>query len=356
MRYKHIDIAKGIIILLIVFGHSPIIRLIPGLNEILLSFRLPVFFFLAGLFFKHKKSILSTIIDKSDVLLKPFFHTLIVLGFIKIIVQGIDPIHYFAGVIYGNGTTLPATWSPLWFLPHLWAIFVFCRCYIGLTKIEDKPIHLQIILPFTLLVAGYYAIHIFSRVTIELFGRVLIAQGLPFSLDIVFLSSFYFLMGFLLRERAIHFAFRFNLLLLAFSAFVAIHLLLDFSTNFNLRIYDHPVLCTLAAISMIYVVLSVSTLLSRVRLLSAVLTYIGSRSLFLLIFHNAFMWWSLMLLDKLNDRYYLLNAFFALIAGSVLPLLIRDIVKGNSYFSLLLLPLKNNPAFLRMRRVSRFFA
>ena len=51
MRYAHVDIARGIAILLVVLGHcfqsSDV-----ALNRVILSFHMPLFFFLSGVFAK----------------------------------------------------------------------------------------------------------------------------------------------------------------------------------------------------------------------------------------------------------------------------------------------------------------
>ena len=51
-RYEHVDIARGIAILLVVMGHS-CSSTSGDLNRMILGFHMPLFFFLSGLFAKE---------------------------------------------------------------------------------------------------------------------------------------------------------------------------------------------------------------------------------------------------------------------------------------------------------------
>ena len=51
-RYEHIDIARGVAILLVVLGHS-CLTVENSLNRFILSFHMPLFFFLSGVFAKR---------------------------------------------------------------------------------------------------------------------------------------------------------------------------------------------------------------------------------------------------------------------------------------------------------------
>ena len=71
------DIAKGIGILIIVYGHSWFVATsLDLMYPILASFVLPLFFFLSGVFFKPEQPFVEMAVRKADGLLKPFFFTL----------------------------------------------------------------------------------------------------------------------------------------------------------------------------------------------------------------------------------------------------------------------------------------
>ena len=68
-----IDIAKGLGIVLVVLGHNWIAQENTELFEIIFSFHMPLFFFLAGVFVGDSNNIIDFIIKKTDALLKPYF-------------------------------------------------------------------------------------------------------------------------------------------------------------------------------------------------------------------------------------------------------------------------------------------
>ena len=72
MRYAHIDIARGIAIILVVLGHCCQLTDI-ALNIVILSFHMPLFFFLSGVFAKSEtvKTIMGGAFSKAKKLLIP---------------------------------------------------------------------------------------------------------------------------------------------------------------------------------------------------------------------------------------------------------------------------------------------
>ena len=72
MRYAHIDIARGIAIILVVLGHCCQSTDI-ALNRVILSFHMPLFFFLSGVFAKSEtvKTIMGGVFLKAKKLLIP---------------------------------------------------------------------------------------------------------------------------------------------------------------------------------------------------------------------------------------------------------------------------------------------
>ena len=51
-RYLHIDMARGVAMILVVMGHS-CLSTQGDLNKMILSFHMPLFFFLSGIFAKE---------------------------------------------------------------------------------------------------------------------------------------------------------------------------------------------------------------------------------------------------------------------------------------------------------------
>src|SRR5262245_21386184 len=80
-RLRHIDVAKGIGMLLVVFGHSPpLLADRSTLFEVVFSFHVPLFFFLSGVFFKPERPFSEVVRTRAAALLRPFYFTLLVLS------------------------------------------------------------------------------------------------------------------------------------------------------------------------------------------------------------------------------------------------------------------------------------
>lgn len=344
-RQPYLDIAKGISILLVALGHSWALEHAQEPNSVLGSFRTPLFFFVAGLFFRHQKRFIDIILDKSDALLKPFFVTLTALGVLHILNYGVNPLRYFALLAYGNGRTIE--WVPMWFLPHLWLVFVFAWLLVRFTRLDNRGRAVQLAVLATLLVSGYWLMQKFWNIPVEILGKVRELPGLPFSADLVFVTSFYFLLGFVLRDSAGKFTFRAVPFWLVVGAFVALHWAFDYSINFNMRRYDHLLFSTAAALAGIYLVLSVSVLFARLAGLSRLFAYIGSMSLYVLIFHGFIQSASFRLFERLFGHHPYFNSVPAYAVAIVVPLLLGELIKRSNYLSLLYRPLKINPLLNR---------
>ncbi|MCM1139268.1 MAG: acyltransferase family protein [Muribaculum sp.] len=126
-RIEWIDIAKGMSIILFVFGHSFLAR-IPYVGDWFASFLIPFFFFVSGLLYNPKVEFGRFIKKKWSSLIRPFLiFSLIVL------------IGYF-GLGYDEGmhrlVTMPYGWGgyALWFIPVLFITnllyYLICRIWI----------------------------------------------------------------------------------------------------------------------------------------------------------------------------------------------------------------------------------
>src|SRR5215475_5458676 len=134
-RVRMIDIAKGITIAGVAFQHSHLDNFLPGLNHSLGLFRMPLFFFLSGIFFNEAIHFGDLVLSKTDSLLKPYFVTLGAFLLVDIIL-GRQFIPGLEGILYGNGVTIRwvAPWAgPLYFLTHLWVLFIFSYLILSIT-------------------------------------------------------------------------------------------------------------------------------------------------------------------------------------------------------------------------------
>lgn len=138
-RIEYIDIAKGVLILLVVIGHVQQNEPFTFLKQLIYTFHMPAFFIISGILF-----------DRSRIANKKFFpyikkkiYTLIIPYFFFEILSGI--VFYIAysgnysnikGIVM-NAITMDCNSTPDWFLPTLF--FVNVIAFIE-TKLKSKPI------------------------------------------------------------------------------------------------------------------------------------------------------------------------------------------------------------------------
>lgn len=343
-RIKHIDVIKGISIMLVVLGHSPwVLEQSPKANAIGLSFRMPLFFFAAGIFFKPHISFSKLFWGKLDALIKPYAVTLLLLAPYQLWLLGENAYKVLVGIAYGNGETI--IWSPMWFLPHLFVVFLFSWGLLRATKLEQAAALQRNLVMVLLLVSGYaFTMHLWPYLVNTLaananwYGNDLARLGLPFGVDIVMLSSFFFLLGYLLKPQMVHYRFRPWMFGLALLFFVGMHARFDYTLHFFGRRYDHLLFSTLIALAGIYVMTGLAWFASQQHVLERIISFVGYNSIFVLIFH----WY-------LEQKAYSLliqpsGVVIANLAATVLAILgslvIAAIIRSNPLTALLWLPQK----------------
>lgn len=114
-RDKSIDIAKGIGIILVVYGHLPCL-----IREEIFLFHMPLFFLLSGYFFPLKYTMKDFLLRKSKALLIPFL-LFYILAFIYEFLLSNLTLRTF---IHENSYFTDNINGPLWFLLSLFEIFV----------------------------------------------------------------------------------------------------------------------------------------------------------------------------------------------------------------------------------------
>lgn len=125
-RIEWIDIAKGMSIILVVFGHSFLGR-IPNVGDWFATFRIPFFFFVSGLLYNSTVDFHRFIRKKWVGLLRPFFI------FSIIVLIGYFGLGFDAGM--HRLSTMPYGWGgyALWFIPVLFVTnllyFLICRAF-----------------------------------------------------------------------------------------------------------------------------------------------------------------------------------------------------------------------------------
>jgi fucose 4-O-acetylase-like acetyltransferase len=346
-RLAMIDIAKGLGILLVVLGHNRIFfDLEPNrFGDFLGAFRLPFFFFVSGVTFSiARRSVRDVAIQRADAWLKPFVMAALIGGAFKLMVGKVTIESVLLSVVYGTGFTL--IWPAIWFLPHLWLLYVSTALLLthGKRLIDSWP--KRVVFLTALAIGGYLFLGLFdtpledvSCKSRTIFEASIFECGLPFSADILMLTGLYFLIGQFMSARVKAFQFNLPIFIVCFGIMLTLHFVFDYRIDFNQRRYDDLLISTLQALCGIYVMLCVCTWLAQVQVLKQMLVYAGSGSLFILLFHMPIQY---RLTDSLGLRYGEIwpVGVFALIVSIIVPLIFWEICKRSRWLSTVFLPVK----------------
>jgi fucose 4-O-acetylase-like acetyltransferase len=336
-RDQKIDIAKGIGILLIVFGHNWI-----TLNEnrklfnVIFSFHVPLFFLLSGIFVGDGGRLRDFFLAKTDSILKPY----IVSAFIFWILLNIGSnerlaLPYFSGVLYGNAHTTP--YHAFWFLPNLFAGIIILKAILIFTEKYKAKKEIRASIAACLFMVGIAGIKLFWN---NFFANAVLPfhsslpVGLPFSLDIVPITVAILMVGFLLKRPILDYAFRGAHFIMALILFIALHFIFNYTIDLNVRRYDSPIFSTMELILGVFLVISMSSFLSRYRRIADSLAYIGSASLIILLFHTLAQNQALYQSTRFLRNYYVCG-IISFIAGVGLPLGLYFLIKSSRFLNLL---------------------
>lgn len=288
MRNVTVDIVKGLGILTVVLCHNWMLFHNRGeLSSVVFSFHMPLFIFISGLFFRPMQAFSSLVISKADSLLKPFYVVL----FAVFIMGALTKLNFqykaeLLNILYGSGGTV--SWTPLWFLSHIFMVFIVAwilNTY--LFSLLKQDVYKWAILLFIFYVGathiGTFADNQFSNV---LFNRdTEHVRGLPFNLDIIPVSLPIFFAGHLLSEVCLKFKPDWIVSICMLVLFVSLHYFFDETIELNGREFGNFTVCTLQIISGIYLIFTLAFCLQFIPWLSKFFQYLGSATLYLLIFH-----------------------------------------------------------------------
>lgn len=122
-RIEYIDLMKGFCIIMVVLLHCGFFTgKLAIINEYLKLFRMPLYFFLSGLFFKTYGGFVPFIIKKTNNLIIPylFFSLLYIIYFT---ISAHERIDYLSWKYYFFGFIEPYNY-PLWFLRSLFISYI----------------------------------------------------------------------------------------------------------------------------------------------------------------------------------------------------------------------------------------
>ncbi len=325
-RIGYLDIARGIGILLVVLGHNDFEVISVFARQIIYSFHIPLFFFLSGYFIDISIPFFDFFKKRFNGLLKPFLFTLFLIYFTSISFEKMGfntAITRIVKSLYGTGHYID--WVQLWFLPHLFVVSLYAFFFITLvSKLRNRWVTWGILL--VTLAIGLLFLHTFYPFTLPVFGKEYELWGLPFSLDLVLLSGFFFILGNEVRQVASEKTFD-NLFLLIGTgiALFLLNYLFPYLIDFNIRRYESFLVNTTEAILGILFILALSRQIElHTNRLASVFKYLGNISLIILLFHvpiQAF--WGEKVMNVTDN--FPLSILVGFIMGVLGPILIYEI-------------------------------
>lgn len=321
-RIEYIDIARGIGILLVVLGHNDFALISPFAYQVVYSFHMPLFFFLSGYFINTALGFWSFTSKRFNSLLKPYLFTVFMIYFVSVSFEKMGFRTALGRIIkslYASGYYID--WVQLWFLPHLFVVSLYAFFFYKLfAKLNSRFVKWAALLA-TLGLASLF-LQRFYPFPLTVFGKTYQLYGLPFSLDLVLLSGFFFILGSELRQISTERTFENPFLFWVTAAgIILLNYLFNQRIDFNTRTYESFLINTAQAVTGILFTLALSRQIElRVPRLVPLLTYFGRISLMILVFHVPIQdfWGQKILAVTANVPLSIWGGFVMGVAGSIL--------------------------------------
>lgn len=284
-RVEYVDIAKGIGITLVVMGHNDFALISPFAHKLIYSFHMPMFFFMSGMFFKPDIPFWTFVRQRFNRVLRPFLFMILFIFFTSISFSKVSILEAGRRLVksmYGSGQYLD--WVQLWFLPHLFVAGLFAYLFVRAIR-QRLLFRLRWAILIVLYVVGVLSLNLFYPFKLNLLGKDFTLYGLPFSLDLVLISGFFFILAYELNQTR-YASFLENPWILLIAALMLTFLVWYFPAkiDFNIRQFDSLPINTIEALLGITFIIALSKQLERVGWLSTLFKYIGQASLVILIF------------------------------------------------------------------------
>ena len=333
-RVDYVDIAKGIGITLVVMGHNDFELISPFAHKLIYSFHMPMFFFMSGMFFKPDIPFWTFVRQRFNRVLRPFFFMLLFIFFTSISfskVNILEASRRLVKAMYGSGQYLD--WVQLWFLPHLFVVSAFAYLFIRAIR---QPIlfRRRWVILVILYVIGVFSIKLFYPFELNVLGKDFTFYGLPFSLDLVLISGFFFILAYELNQTR-HARFLESPWTLLMAALMLTFLVwyLPAEIDFNIRQFDSLMINTIEALLGILLILAISKQMERISWLSYVFRYLGQASLIILVFQVPIQdYWGQKLLTLTNNLSF--SYWVSFLAGVLGPVVINALfVRPNPILS-----------------------
>lgn len=337
-RLDHVDVAKGISILLVALGHSHLLDNEGAVNRLLGLVRLPLFFFVAGLFLRPERSWGEMLALRSESLLKPFLVTSAAVLVLRAVSgDGFPPVDLL-GIVYGTTVTIP--WGTHWFLPHLWLAHLTGHGLLKLLKNCSLPWLVAVAVGLFALGAWTMAWWWLTPAPWSLWNGSL--PGLPWSLDLLSFTVAWLVLGYALAPWVTRGAARPWLTALALVALAGVVLCTEARLAMNRRQVEFPVGVALGGLAGIVIVLECSRWICRSPALARLLIHCGAQSLFILLFHKFVEGKTWLVLERIGGP-PALRGVVAYAASIAAPLAIAVLVRRVRVLAWLYVPAKTDP-------------
>jgi fucose 4-O-acetylase-like acetyltransferase len=249
---------------------------------------MPLFFFLSGYFFNPETPFLRLLKKRFNSILKPYLFTILLIYIVSLSFTNMRFATAFGRILkslYATGYYID--WVQLWFLPSLFvtSLFAFIFYRIILIRLNNRYARWMILLAVQ--ATAIVFLDVFYPFSVSLLGKEYELFGLPFSLDLVLLSGFFYILGVEIRYATTEKIFGSLWMLLGTGGgLILLTLLFPQRIDFNTRLFESFPINTAEAILGIMFTLAVSKQIDlRTTRLASGLKYIGQASLFILIFH-----------------------------------------------------------------------
>lgn len=297
-RIRWIDVARGLGILLVIYAHT---LSADNLRYIFYSFHMPLFFFLSGIVFHHRKNEHFLLMVKKNIrtILRPYL-IFALLSYVLwyFTIASYTPTlpevkEHLLGILYGNnGENIMFYNGVLWFLPCLFATKVLFSSF---TKLSTKKRFLLTFLFFCSL-AGYGISIAFPK------------DKLIFGLETALTAVVFFGFGNIWNTQSQklqavfkkHATLLFSLLILSCLFFSTIHYIqTGYQVDMRLNKLGNYAFFYVASLSGIFSIIALSMALQK----NTILEYIGRKSLILFVWHLLiFSYLNIYLLPRIDSQ------------------------------------------------------
>lgn len=323
MRIQSIDIARGLCIVLVVWGHNAQFA-DTDINHALWSVRMPMMFFVAGSFMDVRQTWTQLVIGKADALMKPFVVMALLQAPWRMATGQTDPASLLLGIAAGGGHYLPWVFY-LWYLPHLWLLFMVGHVLIAQGRLDRMSSGNKALLLLSLLYSGTWLLGVSS-------------DG-PYKLDALPRDLGFFLIGYCCKNSLPAWRFSWGQVLASLTTLALTQVLLGIDGAQRPLLVD-TAWRTLGSVSGIMLVMTVSCGLGRFEVPRHVLSRCGRDSLFILLFHWPLQTLSVHVWTHLLGHSVWTAGVLSWLSSVCMSLMLAELVRLTPWTAAMLLPMK----------------